>query len=164
MKKLVCTMAFVIVAASMVLAQTSERPSSVPGQTYGAVIKEKGAIDIVKVKEIVEKSEDGKAIVKIKAKVVDVCPKKGCWMNLQVDDSTTIFVKMKDYAFFVPDDMVGKTVVLEGEAFEKVTSVNELKHYAEDAGKSQEEIDAIVAPEKSIRFLASGIVVPKKGN
>jgi len=162
MKKVLLSIVLIVATTSIVLAQGENRPSSVPGQTYGAVIKEKGAIDIVKVKEIVEKSDNGKATVKIKAKVVDVCPKKGCWMNLYVDDNTTIFVKMKDYAFFVPDDMIGKTVVLEGEAFEKVTSINELKHYAEDAGKSQEEIDAIVAPEKSIRFLASGIVVPKK--
>lgn len=162
MKKVLFSIVLTVATTSIVLAQGVNRPTSVPGQTYGAVIKEKGAIDIVKVKEIVEKSDNGKATVKIKAKVVDVCPKKGCWMNLYVDDSTTIFVKMKDYAFFVPDDMIGKTVVLEGEAFEKVTSINELKHYAEDAGKSQAEIDAIVAPEKSIRFLASGIVVPKK--
>lgn len=161
MKKLIIS-AVLSVSCLTVIAQENNRPSAVPGQTYGAKVSEKGAIDISKLPEMVEKDEDKKVQVKIKAKVVEVCAKKGCWVNLYVNDSTTVFVKMKDYAFFVPDDMVGKTVVLEGEAFEKVTSVNELKHYAEDAKKPQEEIDKITEPQKSIRFLASGIVVPKK--
>jgi len=137
-----------------------ERKSSVPGQTYGEKIKAKGAVDIKELPALIEKN-NGKVTTKFSAKVIDVCPKKGCWMNLYVNDSTTAFVKMKDYAFFVPDDMVGKTVVIEGEASEKITSVNELRHYAEDAKKPQSEIDAITEPQKSIRIMASGIVVPK---
>ena len=39
------------------------------------------------------------------------------------------------------------------------TSVEELKHYAEDAKKSQDEIDAITEPKTEIRFMASGMVV-----
>jgi hypothetical protein len=151
MKKILLSAAFAI-ASLVVMAQDNNRPAAIPGQLYGDKITEKGAIDIAKLPEMVAKDEDKKVQVK----------KKGCWVNLYVNDSTKVFVKMKDYGFFVPDDMVGQTVILEGEAFEKVTSVNELKHYAEDAKKSQEEIDKITEPEKSIRFLASGILVPKK--
>ncbi|MBN9298079.1 MAG: DUF4920 domain-containing protein [Filimonas sp.] len=97
--------------------------------------------------------------VKVIAKVVDVCPKKGCWVKLQVNDTTTAFVKMKDYAFFVPTSLVGKTIVLDGEAKNTTTSVDALKHYAEDAKKSKEEIAAITQPKKEIRFTANGIVV-----
>ncbi len=160
MKKVLLLAAFTL--GTYMLQAQENRPSAVPGQTYGEKVNPKGAVDIAKLPAIVEADDDKKVNVKIEAKVLEVCKKKGCWVNLYVNDSTTVFVKMKDYAFFVPDDMVGKTVVLEGEAFEKVTSVNELKHYAEDAGKTQAEIDQITEPEKSIRFLASGIVVPKK--
>jgi hypothetical protein len=96
---------------------------------------------------------------KVKAKVLDVCSAKGCWIELAVDDNTTAFVKMKDYAFFVPVAAIGKNVVLEGEAKLTTTSVEELKHYAEDAKKSQDEIDAITEPKTEIRFMASGMVV-----
>jgi DNA-directed RNA polymerase subunit F len=96
---------------------------------------------------------------KIKAKIVDVCPKKGCWLKLQVNDSTTAMVKMKDYGFFLPVAAKGKTVVLDGEVKMKTTSVAELKHYAEDAKKSKEEIAAITKPEKEIRVTAKGIVI-----
>lgn len=157
----------IIIVAALVLGsvftyaqeQEVERKSAVPGQTYGEKVKTKGAIDIQELPAMLEKKE--KVKTKISAKVVDVCPKKGCWMNLYINDSTTAFVKMKDYGFFVPMDMIGKTVVLEGEASVKMTSVNELRHYAEDAKKSQEEIDAITEPKKSIRFMANGIVVPE---
>ncbi len=88
-------------------------------------------------------------------------PQKGCWMKVQVNDSTTAFVKMKDYGFFVPMDMIGKTVVLDTEAKLKTTSVDELKHYAEDAKKPQAEIDAITQPKKEIRLSANGILVMK---
>ncbi len=164
MKQFIAYIALLVFALiGNVTAQEVSRPSSVPGQTYGKAITEDGAVDIATIPELIAQSENKKVEnVKIYAKVLNVCAKKGCWMDLYVDEDTKIFVKMKDYAFFVPDDMIGKTVVLEGEAFEKVTSVNELRHYAEDAKKSQEEIDAITEPEKSIRFLAYGIVVPKK--
>lgn len=97
--------------------------------------------------------------VKMKAKVLDACAQKGCWMKLQVNDTTSAFVKMKDYAFFVPQDIIGKTVVLDGVSYVKTTSVAELKHYAEDAKKPKSEVEAINSPKKEIRVMANGIVV-----
>lgn len=152
---------FMFGAAIAVQAQDEDRKSAIPGQTYGEKIDTKGAVAIAELPAMIGKSKDKKVQTKISAKVLDVCPKKGCWMNLYINDSTTAFVKMKDYGFFVPMDMIGKTVVLEGEAYEKVTSVNELRHYAEDAKKPQAEIDAITQPQKSIRFTATGIKVPE---
>lgn len=108
-------------------------------------------------KELKTKQKISKAAVK--GKVTGVCPKKGCWVTLATDNGETFFVKMKDYAFFVPTALEGKTVVLEGSAESKTTSVKELKHYAEDAKKSQAEIDAITEPKTETRFLASGIKV-----
>ncbi|MGL6039363.1 MAG: DUF4920 domain-containing protein [Soonwooa sp.] len=97
--------------------------------------------------------------VVVKGTVTEVCPKKGCWVKLKSDDGKDFFVKMKDYGFFVPMALVGKNVVLEGNAESKTTSVNELKHYAEDAKKPQSEIDAIKDPKTETRFLASAIKV-----
>lgn len=159
MRKRFLTTAFVLFATGILIHAQEDRKPALPGQIYGAGIDTQGAVDIATLPDLLAKQE--KVKTKIKAKVLDVCPKKGCWMNLYVNDSTTAFVKMKDYGFFVPMDMIGKTVVLEGEAFVKMTSVNELRHYAEDAKKTQAEIDAITEPEKSIRFTAIGIKVPE---
>ena len=128
-----------------------------PGEWYGEKITADGAVDIARIPAKLEKEET--IDTKIKAKIVEVCPKKGCWLKLQVNDSTTAMVKMKDYGFFLPTAAKGKTVVVDGEIKMKTTSVAELKHYAEDAKKSKEEIAAITKPEKEIRVLAKGIVV-----
>ena len=145
-----------IAAAFFTMAQPPEGPAK-PGSTYGEVIKADGAMAI---SELPAKLVNEEVLpVKIKAKVTDVCPKKGCWISLQMPDSSKVFVKMKDYGFFVPVDMIGKTVVLDGEAVMKTATVAELQHYAEDAKKSKEEIAAITKPQKEIRYTAKGILV-----
>lgn len=100
----------------------------------------------------------------LKATVAEVCQKKGCWMNLvqRAESEEAIMVQFKDYGFFMPKDIAGREVIVEGIAYKQVTPVDELKHYAEDAGKSQEEIDAITEPKEETRFLASGVVLLPK--
>lgn len=128
-----------------------------PGDWYGEKVDIANAIDIA---QIPAKLKDAASLnAKVKAKVLDVCPKKGCWLKLAVNDSTTAFVKMKDYAFFLPTAVKGKTIVLDGEVKMLTTEVSELQHYAKDAKKSQAEINAITQPKKEIRFTASGITV-----
>lgn len=155
MKKVLFSAVF-LAALSFAQAQPPKGPASI-GSTYGAGTSADGAIPIAELPAKLAKNDSLQT--KIVAKVLDVCPKKGCWMKLQVNDSTTAFVKMKNYGFFVPLDMIGKTIVLEGEAKVKVTSVDELRHYAEDAKKPQSEIDAITTPKKEIRLTATGIKV-----
>ena len=128
-----------------------------PGEWYGEKITAEGAVPLSDVAKNLGESEV--VNTKIKAKVLEVCPKKGCWLKLQVNDSTTATVKMKDYGFFLPVAAKGKTVVIDGEVKTKTVSVAELQHYAEDAKKSKEEIAAITKPEKEIRVMAKGIVI-----
>jgi len=158
MKPGLLTTILIISVLSFASAQQKELPPAIPGQVYGEKVQEKGALDIAGLPAILSGNGNRKE-TKLKARVVDVCPKKGCWMNLYINDSTTAFVKMKDYGFFVPQDIKDKTIVIEGEAYIEETSIEELRHYAEDAKKTKEEIEAIVAPEKSIRITASGIKV-----
>ncbi|MFT3824801.1 MAG: DUF4920 domain-containing protein [Chitinophagaceae bacterium] len=145
-----------MVTVMLVNAQPPDLPTT-PGTVYGATTTADGAVAIATLP--VELQKKPAVTTKMKAKVLDVCPKKGCWMELQVNDTTKAFVKMKDYGFFVPTALIGKTVVIDGEATLKTTSVQELKHYAEDAKKSKEEIAAITKPKTELRVMANGIVV-----
>lgn len=105
----------------------------------------------------------GKDSVKIKltGTINEVCQKKGCWMTMNIGGDKTMQVRFKDYAFFVPKDASGKTVFIEGVAFTDTTSVEELKHYAEDGGKSKEEIEKITEPEINVSFEANGVIIKK---
>jgi len=132
------------------------------GDTYGSAVNasvESKAISVEKLNKKLKKENKKVENVAIKGKVTDVCDKKGCWLTIETEDNSQFFVKMKDYAFFVPTALKGKNVVLEGSAERKVTSVDEQKHYAEDAKKTQSEIDAITQPKEEIRFVANGIKV-----
>ncbi len=93
--------------------------------------------------------------------VEEVCQMKGCWMTIRATDQDlpAIMVKFKDYGFFVPKDISGRQVVLQGIAFREVTPVEELRHYAEDAGKSKTEIEAITEPKEELKFIATGVAL-----
>ena len=143
---------------SLAKAQPPKGPAPV-GTIYGAEPKAADPAPIAVLPELLAQKDTVHTTVS--ATVLDVCPKKGCWVKLQVNDSTEAFVKMKGYGFFVPLDLIGKTVVLEGNAFTVTTSVAELRHYAEDAKKSKAEIEAITTPKKEIKLVASGIKVVK---
>ena len=75
-------------------------------------------------------------------------------------EEDTILVRFKDYGFFVPKDgVVGNKTVINGKISVDTLSVAQLRHYAEDAGKSKEEINKIIDPEVSITFLANGVII-----
>lgn len=96
---------------------------------------------------------------KMIAKVISVCQAKGCWMTLNLEDGNEVMVKFKDYGFFMPKDIAGKEVIINGKAFVNEVSVDELRHYAEDAGKTDEEIESITEPEKTFSFEADGVLL-----
>ena len=166
MKKLGLLLSFLF--CTVAFAQNSEAKKVGPpegvamvGESYGAGISANAEKSVITVKKLDQKLKKSAKVenVAIKGKVVKVCDKKGCWLTVETANKEKFFVKMKDYAFFVPTALEGKTVILEGNAETKVTSVDEQKHYAEDAKKSQAEIDAITKPQQETRFMASGIKV-----
>ena len=96
---------------------------------------------------------------KIKAKVNSVCQAKGCWMRLDLEDGNEVMVKFKDYGFFMPKDITGQEVVINGNAYVTEVSVNEQRHYAEDAGETTEEIALIIEPKRTFSFEADGVLL-----
>jgi hypothetical protein len=104
------------------------------------------------------KSKDSVA-VKVSGQVQDVCQAKGCWMDIKLTDKSVMKVRFKDYGFFVPKDIKGKTVVINGMAYNKSVSVADQRHYAQDAGKPESEIKAITQPKQNITFIADGVLV-----
>lgn len=136
--------------------------TAVQAQTgkYGADLSEAKAVKATSL----EKTMDGKEVMQMKLKgdIAEVCQNSGCWMTVTTGNGKEIRVTFKDYGFFVPKDAAGKKTVIEGEAKMETVDVATLKHYAEDAGKSAEEIAAITEPETKLTFVASGVEIEDK--
>lgn len=100
------------------------------------------------------------AQVKVEAKINSICQKKGCWMYVDLGDTTEMLVRFKDYEFFVPMDATDKIAMIEGMAKVDTLSVEWQKHLKEDANASQEEIDAISEPKIMYSIAeATGVII-----
>lgn len=127
---------------------------------YGSEISETVTHDFSTVKQTIQTNPKESQSVTIKGKIIETCSKKGCWMTVDMSDGDTMMVRFKDYGFFVPKEgQYAKDVIMKGVAKMDTLTVQQLRHYAEDAGKSQEEIDAITAPEISVNFTAEGVLI-----
>lgn len=95
--------------------------------------------------------------VVIETEIIECCRKKGCWMKVDLGNGEEMRVTFKDYGFFVPLHADGRKATLKGIAYMDTIDVELLRHFAEDAGKSQEEIEAITEPELELSFEATGV-------
>lgn len=80
-------------------------------------------------------------------------------MTVDLGEGEGMRVTFKDYGFFVPKDLNGEQVVLEGVLKRKINSVEELRHYAEDAGESKAAVAAIQQPDTAYSFEAVGVLI-----
>lgn len=148
--------------ALLLLASCSSNKNTQPvkdGKHFGATINAKKAITY---DELITKMVSVDSMpAKVTGKVHEVCQKKGCWMTLVSEQpgKPDMRVTFKNYAFFMPKDLSGKKVVVDGFAFVETTSVADLRHYAQDAGKSKAEIEAITQPKRELAFEAAGVLI-----
>jgi hypothetical protein len=149
MKKTIAFLMLLVLGAFQVNAQKPEY--------FGEKIKKDGAVSTAQFLKSMEGKDS--LVIKIESKINEVCQKKGCWMNVDLGEGKQMMVRFKDYGFFVPKDCDGKTAIMQGVAYKEVVSVEMLRHYAEDGGKSQEEIMKITQPETRLSFEAEGVII-----
>jgi hypothetical protein len=146
-----------VALSAMIIVNAQDAESAKPGVVYGKYSE--AGVNPISVNDLEKKMTDNKFDGKIQGKVVEVCQAMGCWAKLKKEDGTTIMIKVKDHEFAMPLDIVGRTIVVEGKAELKETSVAMLKHYAEDAGKSKEEVEKIKEPKKEVIMMIKGVKV-----
>lgn len=129
-------------------------------KSFGAEISSEGALTKEEMFSKYETMKEGDTLsVAFASNINDVCQKKGCWMNLDLGEEKESFVKFKDYGFFMPLNSDNRDVIVSGKAFVEIVSVDQLRHFASDAGKSQDEIDAITEPKYTYSFIADGVLM-----
>ena len=131
-------------------------------QVYGESFDLKNTLTHNELGNLFDNMKSGDVIenVQFKSTIESVCKKKGCWMKVDLGKGEEqSFVRFKDYGFFMPLDGEKSDVIVHGKAFVSEISVDKLRHYAEDAGKSKEEIAKITKPQLQYNFEADGVFV-----
>jgi len=126
--------------------------------SFGGEISPEDPADISNLQALIARNEG--LNLKLTGEIEKTCAMKGCWMTLKTGDNKTMRVTFKDYGFFVPKEGVeGKNAIVAGVLTKTTTSVEMLRHFAQDAGKSAEEIEAITEPKEEFAFEATGVLI-----
>lgn len=146
-------------SATLLFACTSVPATAQDGmKSYGAKITPDGAISTEAFVKAMEGTES--LTTKFACEIITSCTVKGCWMDVMLPDGKPMKVRFVDYGFFVPKQgLEGKRAILQGTATRETFDVATLRHYAEDAGKSKEEIEQITEPKHTLTFLAEGVLI-----
>lgn len=118
----------------------------------------------VKVSELMAKPEAyvGK-VVKIEGLVTEVCPKRGCWINVAGDrEFQTIRVKVEDGVIVFPLTDKGKKVVAEGTftklELTKEQAIERARHHAEET-KTKFDPASVTGPQTVYQVMGTGAIV-----
>lgn len=167
MKKILFIFALSIISFSCKNEKSEEKLTTeteemaVNYQTFGAEISDENVLTKQEMIEKYTNMKPGDTLnVKFAATVKDVCQKKGCWMNLNMGEKEAM-VRFKDYGFFMPKDIAGQEIIVNGKAYVEEMSVEDQRHYAEDGGQSAEEIATITEPKRTLAFEADGVLIPE---
>lgn len=126
---------------------------------FGAEFSTEGAISA---QEALAQFSGDTMEITMEASINACCQAKGCWMTLNMGEGNDeIRVQFKDYAFFVPKNSAGNKTIVKGILYNDTVSVETRKHFAQDEGLPQEEIDKITEPLITPGFLAEGVVITK---
>ena len=82
---------------------------------------------------ILEKPEAGK-MVALEGVIKSVCQEKGCWLAFE-QAGKNVHVSFKGYSFFVPKDVAGQKVKLEGRVLLKERTKEEIEHLEGEGAK-----------------------------
>ena len=160
MKNIFIIVAFLTTLVSCNNTQTTneEVTTSSTAEYFGKEITKDGAITS---EEFFNSFNNADSVeIKISGTIKEVCKKKGCWMTMNIgEENEELFVKFRNYDFFVPLNADGRQATIQGWAYKEVQSIQELKHYAFDAGKTEEEIAIITEPEVTYTFMANGVII-----
>lgn len=160
MKKILLILSVIALFISCDSNETKESQVQL-GKSYGKVKVD--TAQAISVDEMLNtfKDKTGEMEFTFVAPIEEVCSKAGCWINVDTGNGETFMVRFKDHFTIPPKTKVGTEAYIHGMAHWDTVTVELLQHFAEDAGKSKEEIAKITEPKFELGFEADGIVLKK---
>jgi hypothetical protein len=146
-----------LLCATAAFGQDDDIKPAAKGVVYGTPANNVTAA--ISAEELAQKTAGAEYSGRITGKVTEVCQAMGCWFKIEKKDGTALMVKTKDHGYFLPQNLVGKTVAVDGVAKVKEVTEAQRRHLAEDAGKTKAEIEKIKGTQKGVQLVAAGVQV-----
>jgi hypothetical protein len=145
MKKIVFLTMLLIAAAAFAGGEVVKRGDAIPA---GATV--------VPLATVLESPDAyAKDAVVTEGTIEAACEKKGCWMQVVPEPGKSgMRVTFKDYGFFVPKDVKGKTARMQGTVAIKTLSKDEADHLEGEGAKLSRNADGTA---RELSFVASGV-------
>jgi len=119
---------------------------------FGAALQLSEATSLAKVLE--EPGRYAEAPILLRGRLTDLCQKKGCWTVLQ-DGDAVVRVSFEDYGFFLPQESLGRTALVEGVTSVREISEREARHLAAESRGG--DPSGIHGPQREVGIVASGV-------
>jgi len=151
-RRILCLVMILLAAAAWVHA----------GETYGSGVKTAEATSIAKI--LADPDAYVGKTVRIEGKVLDVCPMKGCWMELAGEDGKeSLKVRVDDGVVVFPVTAKGKLAVAEG-TIEAIPMTKEqyvawLEHMAEERGEKFDASSVGDGPFRVLHLKSTGATI-----
>jgi hypothetical protein len=138
---------YTIVALTLVFSACKSDPYETFGQDFEIT---KDTLTARQMDDLFDEIEIGDtALVTFSSKIDAVCQKKGCWMEVDLDEG------------YVPLNAGGSEAIIYGKAFWKADSAAEKRHYAEDAGEEYVEVELDEDEDYAPHVIALGVKIKK---
>jgi len=118
-------------------------------EVFGAGVD--GARAVTPLAEIVRAPERfAGQVVKTEGEIAQVCQRRGCWMELRVENVAPVRVPMAGHSFFLPRDVAGRQATVEGVVAMRPLSESERAHL---------EAEGALAAAQALQISATGVAI-----
>lgn len=145
-RRLPLATSFLCLAALLLGAETPDAGS------FGAALRLSEPTALGKVLEAPDRYTQTPIL--LRGRLTDLCQKKGCWTVLQ-DGDAVVRVRFADYGFFLPQEALGRTALVEGVTSIRELSEREARHLAAESREG--DATGIRGPQREVGIIATGV-------
>ncbi len=148
---------------ALLLTLTLAVPAIAAPSRYGEGVKTRETVSLARLAADPE-AWAGK-VVRLVGTVQDVCPKKGCWLQLGAEGAT-VRVKVEDDVIVFPQTAKGQPAVVEGKVevlpMSKEQLTGWLRHIAEEKGEAFDPASVGDGPYRIVQIQATGAEIGER--
>ncbi len=135
--------------------EVPQTEAAAPTVHYGAPFTVASAIPAASV--LADPSAHEGAPVRMTGELTQVCQKAGCWAVVKDDHGRAMRITMKDHAFGIAKDSIGKVCDVEGQLVAKDVDPATLAHYASEGATDHPE----AGQQKAWQLVATSVAIPR---